>query len=711
MGRRIKLGTILLAGMLTLGPALLLFNVRKARACEPPCTLTCTNNPSSQTICDGGSATFTCTNSGGYPDYTYSWTGPNGFSANTAAITINPAHAADAGTYSCIVTDINNCAAQDSGTLKVVGVQSVTPDSPTICGGSPTVTLTAVPVGDDNFPTGSPAWGNISYDPDCNGCIFSTNGTATATFTPAANYAGTATISVSCGTSSATTQIVVIGVVSLTNSPAGKDIGGGTNVYCVGNNGSTITVSATLTSTNNLPNCYSLTKNGSPLGQVLNTTVDQSVPGSTTIIATAGTSSITNTIVVVGVGSLTASPAGTMNGVTNVYCIADSGVITVTAAPSPDPNMLASQLPDCWTLTKNGVIQGDDKLHTTVDLRANGLTKVIATAGASVQTCLVLVVAIESLEPDSCNMSPSAASETEGISSKETSTSETASSFDSTSETTSGFQCNFVIANEAHGFTSTQTLEANCASCVIWKVVPEEAGKVIPDSSNPLKASFTMAKCALPGSNAIVRCSVGSSHKDFYVIESSPMRWDPMPTPDVCPSGGNATGTPLKDDCGVTLKVDCVNGLFKYTWSSTLIGACVYDCGANAWYYRHTTRGSLRFTGAAQVNADHNGRICGKFGNTGTCTVVTPDCTTGALSCPTGWTNCEPCGTQNNNPTQDQPNVPTIVPVPDGTPNTGQNANKRHYWIYQYNVFSLPPLITPQPMEKAICDPPPNPTF
>ena len=196
------------------------------------------------------------------------------------------------------MTDINNCAAQDSGTLKVVGVQSVTPDSPTICGGSPTVTLTAIPVGDDNFPAGSPAWGNISYDPDCNGCIFSTNGTATATFTPAASYAGTATISVSCGTSSATTQIVVIGVVSLTNSPAGTDIGGGTNVYCVGNSGATITVSATLTSTNNLPSCYSLTKNGSPLEQALNTTVDQSTPGITTVIATAGTSAKTNVIVV-----------------------------------------------------------------------------------------------------------------------------------------------------------------------------------------------------------------------------------------------------------------------------------------------------------------------------------------------------------------------------------------------------------------------------
>ena len=366
--QRIRLTTILLAGLLTLGTAILLFNVRKARACEPPCTLTCTVAPASQTICDGGSATFTCTPQDGYPDYIYSWTGPNSFSANTDTIMINPAHAADAGTYSCIVTDVNNCAAQGSGTLKVVGVQSVTPDSSPICVGSPSVTLTAVPVGDDSFPAGNPTWGNISYDPNCSGCNFTvTDGSATATFTPAATYAGTATISVSCGTSSATTQIVVVGVVSLTNSPAGTDIGGGTNVYCVGNSGATITVSATLSSTNNLPSCYSLTKNGSSLGQALNTTVDQSTPGSTTIIATAGTSSMTNTIVVVSVASLTIDSAGTMNGETNVYCIANSGTITVKATPSPDPNMPASQLPDCWTLTKNGILQ-DDKLHTTVDL-------------------------------------------------------------------------------------------------------------------------------------------------------------------------------------------------------------------------------------------------------------------------------------------------------------------------------------------------------
>ena len=305
---KIKLGTIFIAGMFVLGTAILLFNVRKARACEPPCTLTCGIDSPNQTICDGGSATFTCTNSDGFPEYTYSWTGPNGFSANTAAITINPAHAADAGAYSCVVTDVNNCAAQGAGTLKVVGIKSLNPDSSPICVGSPTVTLTAIPVGDDNFPSDSPAWGNISYDPVCDECNFTAiNGIATATFTPAANYAGTATISASCGTSSATTQIVVIGVVSLTNSPAGTDIGGGTNVYCVGNSGVTITVSATLTSTNNLPSCYSLTKNGSPLGQALSTTVDKSAPGITKVIAKAGTSTKTNIVAVLKVNTIKAS--------------------------------------------------------------------------------------------------------------------------------------------------------------------------------------------------------------------------------------------------------------------------------------------------------------------------------------------------------------------------------------------------------------------
>ena len=209
MGQRIKLGTILLAGMLTLGTAILLFNVRKARACEPPCTLTCTIDPPSQTICDGGSATFTCTNSGGFPDYTYSWTGPNGFSANTAAITIYPAHAADAGAYRCIVTDINDCAAQVDGTLNIVGVQSVAVDKPIICPGITAIIRAFSASG--SFPPGSPTW-NIEYPPNttCRSCFIGTAGSMSATFKPARDFSGVVTITATCGSSSSGTTVTVV---------------------------------------------------------------------------------------------------------------------------------------------------------------------------------------------------------------------------------------------------------------------------------------------------------------------------------------------------------------------------------------------------------------------------------------------------------------------------------------------------------------------
>jgi len=137
--QRVRLATILVAGLLSVGTAELLFNARKSVACEPPCTLTCTVAPASQTICDSGSATFTCTYFDGFPDYTYNWTGPNSFSANTAAITINPAHAADAGTYTCTVTDTNCCTFQDSGTLIVTTVAW----GPWTVATAPTITVTA----------------------------------------------------------------------------------------------------------------------------------------------------------------------------------------------------------------------------------------------------------------------------------------------------------------------------------------------------------------------------------------------------------------------------------------------------------------------------------------------------------------------------------------------------------------------------------------
>ena len=64
------------------------------------------------TICEGFSATFTANSPSSSP--TYSWTGPNSFTATTASITINDATTINAGTYTVTVTDVNGCTGTNS---------------------------------------------------------------------------------------------------------------------------------------------------------------------------------------------------------------------------------------------------------------------------------------------------------------------------------------------------------------------------------------------------------------------------------------------------------------------------------------------------------------------------------------------------------------------------------------------------------------------
>jgi len=98
-------------------------SLQAAAVVIPP---TCSVTPSSATVCEGGTATFTASGSGGSggAPYTFAWTGPNGYTATTAAITVGVE-----GTYTVIVRDkngvgsSNNCSAQlvvndiDPGTI------------------------------------------------------------------------------------------------------------------------------------------------------------------------------------------------------------------------------------------------------------------------------------------------------------------------------------------------------------------------------------------------------------------------------------------------------------------------------------------------------------------------------------------------------------------------------------------------------------------
>jgi len=74
------------------------------------CDLLCDVTPDSDSVCVGSDAVFTASASGGISPYTYDWTGPAGFSASTATITISNVQPVNAGTYQVIVTDIYDCA-------------------------------------------------------------------------------------------------------------------------------------------------------------------------------------------------------------------------------------------------------------------------------------------------------------------------------------------------------------------------------------------------------------------------------------------------------------------------------------------------------------------------------------------------------------------------------------------------------------------------
>lgn len=104
---------------------------------------TCSILSSSTQICAGSTATFTASGiggSGGAP-YTFVWSGPNGFSATTASITVGIA-----GTYSVIVSDKNGVPTDNPCTVNLVVIDNPTPsvDDEEACVGATATFTTAL---------------------------------------------------------------------------------------------------------------------------------------------------------------------------------------------------------------------------------------------------------------------------------------------------------------------------------------------------------------------------------------------------------------------------------------------------------------------------------------------------------------------------------------------------------------------------------------
>ncbi|MCA6466095.1 MAG: hypothetical protein IM598_14770, partial [Chitinophagaceae bacterium] len=74
---------------------------------NPAITITATSN---SPVCSGTTLSFTSSASGGTGPFTYSWTGPNGFSSTLTNPSITNVGTAAAGTYTFTATDSKNCA-------------------------------------------------------------------------------------------------------------------------------------------------------------------------------------------------------------------------------------------------------------------------------------------------------------------------------------------------------------------------------------------------------------------------------------------------------------------------------------------------------------------------------------------------------------------------------------------------------------------------
>ncbi|MGC9079076.1 MAG: hypothetical protein ACP5I9_10040, partial [Candidatus Kapaibacteriota bacterium] len=87
-------------------------------------SLTCSSN---SPVCSGSTLNLSVTVTGGSGNYSYSWTGPNGFSSSVQNPTRANMTSADAGTYSVTVTDnITGCVSSCNTSVSVNSLPSIT---------------------------------------------------------------------------------------------------------------------------------------------------------------------------------------------------------------------------------------------------------------------------------------------------------------------------------------------------------------------------------------------------------------------------------------------------------------------------------------------------------------------------------------------------------------------------------------------------------
>ncbi|MFI5141213.1 MAG: FG-GAP-like repeat-containing protein, partial [Bacteroidia bacterium] len=243
-------------------------------------------------LCAGNNLVFTNATIGAT---TYSWAGPNAFSATVAAPTIAGVTMANAGTYTLTATGTAGCVQTNTVNVIVNPLPAVTiGGATTICSGSSTI-LTAAGANTYTWSAGSVTTTTVSVTPPVGPTVYTVTGTSVA----------------GC-TNTATSTVNVNGLPTITAIA-------NPNAICAGN-------SSTLTATG------ASTYTWNPTG-LTNTSIGVT-PASTTVYTVTGTDvngCINSTVTTVTVNPL---PTITAIATPTAICIGASTTLTATGATS-----------------------------------------------------------------------------------------------------------------------------------------------------------------------------------------------------------------------------------------------------------------------------------------------------------------------------------------------------------------------------------------
>jgi hypothetical protein len=172
--------------------------------------------PANNYGCEGGSVTLTATLTNPPASPTYSWTGPNGFTATTAAITLNNLDNSDAGTYT--VTIGGGCTGGTNTASVNLGILSnftVTQNDIVLCPGQNNISFSPT-ISGNNSITPTYSWTGPGTYTSTNASPSITN----ATSVNSGNYGVTATIGQCTATDNASVLVLnALDVSATANGP------------------------------------------------------------------------------------------------------------------------------------------------------------------------------------------------------------------------------------------------------------------------------------------------------------------------------------------------------------------------------------------------------------------------------------------------------------------------------------------------------------